>query len=225
LCGSLDESVTVELVLEVESRSEVGNVGTVAEERDDSGATFRIRTRTPEGASSHELLADGVVSLDIRGPTQMGRKGEARAIDTLLSRLRQDGYQPALEEGRDDHGEDAILLLQGERLTLQLVSVPGIPTLWRDANRDSAMTAVPVADAVKWIRDVVLAKSTNTSPAERATTIVVLDAGHAGILSAHEVVDAYLTSHGDPRIEFGLAGVWVVGPTASTTTRLGAGGF
>ena len=135
-CGSLDQTATVELV-GVESRCDVGHVGTVVEERDASGEQFRLRTQTPEGARSHELLADGVVSLTINGPTQTGRKGEARALDTLLNALRQEGQHPVLEAGRDERGEDGILLLQDERLTLQVVSVPSCPKLWRDANRDS----------------------------------------------------------------------------------------
>jgi hypothetical protein len=222
MCGSLDQSVTVEGV-GMEARGELGAGGTVTEERDASGEQFRIQTQTPGGARSHELLAAGVVSLNIHGPTQTGRKGERRALDTLLSRLRQEGHQPFLEEGWDERGEDGILLLQGDRLTLQVVSVPSDPKLWRDANHESATTSVPVADAAKWIRDAVFAKFTNTSPAERATTIVVLDAGLAGVLSAHEVADAYFALYGDPHLEFGLASVWLVGPTPSTTTRLGTG--
>lgn len=222
LCGSLDQSVTVELV-GVESHAEVDNVGTVAEERDASRKQFRVGTQTPKGARSHEVLADGVVSLNIHGPTQTGRKGETRAVDTLLSRLRQERHRPVLEAGRDERGEDGILLLQDERLTLQVVSVPSCPNLWREANRDSAMTSVPVAGAAKWIRDAIFAKFTNTSPAERAKTIVLLDAGLAGVLSAHEVADAYLALYGDPHLEFGLASTWLVGPTSSTTTRLGTG--
>jgi hypothetical protein len=222
LCGSLDQSAAIELV-GVKSRCEVGNVGTVAEERDASGEQFRIRTQTPGGARSHELLADGVVSLDIHGPTQTGRKGEARALDTLLSKLRQEGHEPVLEAGRDERGEDGILLFQEERLTLQVVSVPSCSKLWRDANRDSATTSVPVADAASWIRRAVFSKHINMSPPELATTIVVLDAGLAGVLSAHEVTDAYLAVYGDPRLEFGLASIWLVGPTPSTTTRLGTG--
>jgi hypothetical protein len=222
LCGSLDQSVTIK-VAGAEARFESGKVGTVREERDASGEPFRIRTQTPEGARSDELLADGVVSLNLHGPTQTGRKGEPRALDTLLSKLRQEGRQLVLEAGQDERGEDGILLFQGERLTLQVVSVPSCPKLWRDANRDSATTSVPVADAAKWIRDAVFVKFTNTSPAERGTTIVVLDAGLAGTLSAHEVADAYLALHGDPHLEFGLASIWLVGPTPSTTTRIGTG--
>jgi len=77
----------------------------------------------------------------------MGRKGEPRAVDTLLTRLRQEGLQPGLAAGRDERGEDAILLLQGERLTLQVVSVPSVAELWRDANRSSATTSAPAANA------------------------------------------------------------------------------
>lgn len=222
LCGSLDQSVTIELV-GVETRVEAGNVGTVAEERDASGEQFRVRVQTPAGARSDALLADGVVSLNIRGPIQIGRKGEPRALDTLRCRLLQEGHQPVLDLGRDQHGEDGILLFQDERLTLQVVTVPRCPSLWRDANSDLATTSVPVADAAKWVRDAVVAKFTNTPPAERATTILVLDAGLAGILSAHEIADAYLELHGDPHLEFELASIWLVGPTPSTTTRLGTG--
>jgi hypothetical protein len=222
LCGSLDQSVTVELV-GLESHCKEGNVGTVAEERDASGKQLQIRNQTPEGARSHEQLADGAVSLSIQGPTQTGRKGEARALDTFLNRLRQDGHEPVLEAGRDDRGEDGILILQDGRLTLQVVTVPSSPKLWRDANRGTATTSVPVSDASEWIRHAVSAKSTNTSPAERASTIVVLDAGLAAVLSAHEVVDAYLALYGDPHLEFGLASIWLVGPTSSTTSRLGTG--
>ena len=221
-CLSMDESVTVGID-GVAACGKAGNVGTVAEERGASGEQFRIRTQTPGGARSRELLADGVVSLNIHGPTETGRKGESRALDTLLSRLRQEGHQPVLEAGRDERGEDGILLLQDKRLTLQVVSVPSDLKLWRDANRGSATMSVTVADAAKWIRDAVFAKFTNTSPAERATTILVLDAGLAGVLSAHEVADAYLALYEDPHFEFGLASIWLVGPTPSTTVRLGAG--
>lgn len=221
-CGSLDQTVSIELVGLV-ARCELGNLGTVAEERDASGARFRVRVQTPAGARSDALLVDGVVTLNIHGPVEIGRKGEPRALDTLLCRLREDGHQPILETGRDQLGEDGILLLQDQRLTLQVTLVPSCPKLWRDAIRDSAATSVPVADGAKWVRDAVVAKFTNTSPAARATTILVLDAGLAGILSAHEVVDAYLALHGDPHIEFGLASIWLVGPTPSTTAQLGTG--
>lgn len=207
----------------MESRCEVGDAGTVTEERDASGEQLRIRTQTSEGARSHELLADGIMSLNINGPTQTGRKGEGRAIDTLLSTLRQEGHQPVLDEGQDERGEDGILLIQDERLTVQVVSVPSCSNLWRDANLGSATRSASVADAANWIRNALFAKFTNTSPAERGRTIVVLDAGLAGVLSAHEVVDAYLALYGDPHVEFGLASVWLVGPTPSTSTRLGIG--
>ena len=219
----MDESVTVGLVGEA-ACGKPGNVGAVAEERDAFGQQLRIRTQTPGGARSHELLVDGAVSLNIHGPTQTGRRGEPRVLDTLLSRLRQEGHQPVLEEGpRDGHGEDGILLLEGKRLTLQVVTVPRDAKLWHDANRDSGTMSVTVADAANWIRDAVLVKLTKTSPAERAKTILVLDAGHAGVLSADEVTDAYLALYGDPHVAFGLASIWLVGPTLSTTTRLGTG--
>jgi hypothetical protein len=140
------------------------------------------------------------------------------------ARLGVPGYRMGLSVSRRaDPAARKVTKVATSPITTQVVSVPSCPELWRDANRDSATTSVPVADAAKWIRDAVFAKFTNTSPAERATTIVVLDAGLAGILSAHEVADAYLGLHGDPHLEFGLASIWLVGPTPSTTTRIGTG--
>lgn len=193
----------------------------VAEEHTVSGAQFRVRVQTPTGASSDALLATGDVSLNVRGPTQLGRNGEPRVFDTLLCKLREEGHQPIFKEGRDQFGEDGILQFQGQDLTLQVVSVPSCPKLWRDANRDSAKTVISVEDGAKWIRDAVRAKFTKTSPRERPKTILVLDVGLVGILSAQEVTNVYLACYGEPHLEFEFASIWLVGPTPSTTTRLG----
>lgn len=216
-------SVSIEVV-GAEMRFASGRVGTVTEERDATGEHLQIRTRTPEGARSDEQLADGVLSLNIYGPTQAGSKGEPRAIGILLGRLRQEGHQVSLDpHWENERGEDGILLFRNERLTLQVVTVPSIPVLWKNAKLGSAKTSVSVTDAANWIREAVVAKFTVTSPAECARTIIVLDAALAGILSAHEVVDTYLGLYEDPKIEFGLASIWLVGPTTSTTIRIGTG--
>jgi hypothetical protein len=222
VCGSLDQSVTVELVGQ-DIHTKQGNVGTVTEERDATGAQLQVRNRTPEGAHSDALLTDGSVSLNISGPIQIGRKGESRALDTLLCKLLQEGHQSTVEAGRDSFGEDGILRHNGECLTLQVVSVPSSTTFWRDAILGSVTVAVSLADGVKWVRDAVVAKIAHTPPAERGRTILVLDAALAGVLSAHEIADAYLGLYGDPQVEFGLAGIWLVGPTTSTTMQLGIG--
>jgi len=160
------------------------------------------------------------VSLDIQGPIQIGRKGEPRALDTLLCKLREEEQQPILKSGRDQFGEDGILQLQDKCFTLQVVSLPSCSDLWRDANRDSARKSVSVEVAAKWIWDAVFAKSNNTSPVERPKTILVLDAGLAGIISTNEVTNAYLSLYGDP-IKFGFKSIWLVGPTTNTTILLG----
>jgi len=222
LCGSLDQSVAIELIGQ-ELRASNGNVGLVREERNASGEQFSIRTQTPEGARSEELLANNIVSANIIGPTQTGRKGEPRAISILMNRLQQEGYQPIFEIGRDHCGEDGVFTIQNERLTLQIVTVPSDPKLWRNANYDSATISMSVEEAGKYIQEAICKKFKRTSRGELTKTLLVLDAGLIGILSAHEVVSAYLTLYGDPYLEFGFASIWLVGPTASTTTQLGTG--
>jgi hypothetical protein len=222
LCGSLNPSITIGLT-GLELSSNIGNLGPVTEERNASGEQFRIRTQTPEGARSDELLANDIVSVKIKGPTQTGRKGEPRTINTLLNRLQQEGYQPIFEAGRDQHGEDGVLIIQNERLTLQIVTAPSIPKLWHDANLDSATKSMSVEGAAKCIQETICKKFNKTSQDELAKTFLVLDAGLVGILSAHEVVNAYLALYGDPYLGFGFANIWLVGPTPSTTTQLGTG--
>lgn len=218
-CGSMDVTV---LAQGVEARSAVGNVGTVAEEGHISDGEFRVRVQTPGGARSEGHLTAADLSLKAGGAIEMGRKGEPRVVATLLAKLNQGEAQAELVPGaEDERGEDSILRIQGERRILQVVSVPSAREFWRDASRSTAEMSASVPDAVTWLRETITAKSSKTPPAERSKTILALDAVHAGVLARDEVMDAYHQLHGDPEDEFGFAGIWLVGPTVSTTTRLG----
>lgn len=219
-CGSLDQSITIDLV-GVELHCESGNVGTVTDERTASGA--KLRTQTPGGAHSDSSLTRKDVSFNINGSIEIGRKGESRALGTLLQKFQEEGFQVTLKTGQDDRGEDGVLQFKDQCLTLQVVLVPRCPKLWHDAIRDSVTTTVPITTSIEWIYEAIQAKHTKTSTGERAKTILILDVGLTGILSSNEVVSTYLDLHNDPHTEFKFASIWLVGPTSSTTIQLGNG--
>jgi hypothetical protein len=62
-------------------------------------------------------------------------------------------------------------------------------------------------------------KCARTPVAERACTIVALDAGHSAVLI--EAIDAYIQQHGEPTDIYGVASVWFVGPSELLVRRVG----
>lgn len=213
------QSVTVGLT-GVQARGEIGNIGTVGEARDAANGLYGIQVQTPKGARSDVTLSKDSISISIQGPTETGRKGEYRVLDILQQIFHGGGLRAIFEQGKDDYGEDQILRLDDEVFTLQIVTVPRNHNLWHAANTGLATTSGTAVDGASWIRDAILAKVNKTPLAERGKTILVLDAGLAGVLSAPEVLETYFERHSDPRHEFGLAAVLLVGPTTNTTKSL-----
>lgn len=75
---------------------------------------------------------------------------------------------------------------------------------------------VGIESEINWIRQAVLLKFGDTSTKERPKTVLALDANHAGVLTSKQIAAMYMDRYGDPRVEFGFAATWVVGPDWST---------
>jgi hypothetical protein len=219
-CGALEQSTSVKLE-GVLGFGHAGSLGIVAQHGNPSDSSYRLQVQTPSGTRSDARLVDGIVSVEVRGSSDVGRRGEPAALETFVQVLQGQGLEPTLLLGRDGHGEDALLSTMTRTYTVQVVTVPSAPTFWRGAAVDSAATRVPSDAAAGWVRDCIIAKAKNTSPAERPATLLALDACLAGVVGSQEVVSTYLAKHPSPRDEFNFAGTWVIGPTASTSTQLG----
>jgi hypothetical protein len=161
------------------------------------------------------------VTVEVRGASDVGRRGEPQALDTLVQVLEEQGLRPKLLSGRDAHGEDAVLSSSTREYTVQVITVPRAADFWHAAATSSASTRVSSESAAEWVREAVVAKALNTSPAERPATLLALDARLAGVVGTLEVVAAYLSKYSAPASEFSFAGTWLIGPTASTSTQLG----
>jgi len=108
-------------------------------------------------------------------------------------------------------------------LTLQITTVPSAPEFWRAAHRSSARTEVSEQHAHEWLRTAIATKAARLPQRQRASTVLAIDARHAGVLGTPALIDRYLASFGSPSSEFGLASVWVVGPTPKYCRRVGSG--
>lgn len=183
--------------------------------------TYRIQVQTHGGTRSDARLHDGAVTLSVTGASDVGRRGEPDALNTLLAALRDQGLSPAQSTANDERGEDAVIEISGRRYIIQFVTVPPSSRFWHRAARGTGETAAGIESALRWIRQAALAKFQNTSPRERPKTVLALDAHHAGVLASKQIFIAYLSCYPDPHSEFGFAATWLVGPDTSSSAQIG----
>ena len=165
----------------------------------------------------------GVVSLDVEGSASIGRSSERRVTEILHEAMSADRRGVVVTQGSDDRGEDGLLHIGSRTLTLQITAVPAEPHFWRAAHVSSATTEVQQPHAENWLHTAIVNKAARLSLEQRSSTVLAIDARHAGVLGTATLVDGDLATYGCPSREFGFASVWVVGPTVRYCRRLGSG--
>ena len=220
-CGSTDSTQVVEIVAvdEIDVASSIGLLATSGSRHDQ---TYRIQVQSHGGTRSDARLSGDAVTLSVSGASDVGRRGEAAALNVLMAALRDQGLGPTQSMANDDRGEDAVIGIARARYTVQFVTVPSDWRFRGCAARGSAKAKAGIESALGWIRDAALEKFRGTSPAERPRTVLALDVHHAGVLTSNQIAIAYLTRYPDPRLEFGFAAMWLVGPDASASTQIGS---
>ncbi len=193
-------------------------VGLVVEGRPDSPEGRRVDSKPASGGRSFSRTeVDGGFTVELSGVLDRGRDNERHAIETLIKALRVSGRKASLNsEAQDERGEDGILILDGTRIGVQVVSVPAEPAVWKTlADGGSCEVTGTIDDAVKIIREALEHKR-----GKAVDTLLVLDAAHFGALVGPLLVQAYSRSYGNPEHEFSLAEAWLVGPTPRSVFRL-----
>jgi hypothetical protein len=193
-------------------------IGMIVEGDPNSPTGRRVESRAASGGTADSsVAADGTFQASLSGPLDLGRKGEHRVMETLCNKLRERGADVHVEDdARDDFGEDGILVIDGRRTPVQIVTVPNKATIWKDLNVNKTATlSGDLQAAVSILRDAVVAKSVKGK-----ATILALDVAHVGAIVNRALVDAYLTAFGDPVAEFSFGAVWLVGPTPRSTIEL-----
>jgi hypothetical protein len=193
-------------------------IGAHVEQPDASGGKH-VESQPAEGgkAVSH-IAADGSYSAEFSGVLYKGKPAEPHARRILVDALQRAG-QTANETDKkpiDADGEDGFVDIDGSEFVVQVVTMPADGTLWGEVARHGrAARAGQLSDAVALVRGAIEHKAH-----ARKNCVLVLDAANIGALPTPALVEAYMKAHGDPAAEFGLAQVWLVGPTPTSTFRL-----
>jgi len=194
-------------------------VGIVVEGPPESPNGRRVDSRPASGGCAYSITdGTGAFAAELSGPLDRGRRREGHALEVLIQALRARGDDVApLSGSRDDRGEDGLLLINGNRVPVQFVSLPVDPSLWKElSSRDTASRSGTIQDAVQLVRQALSHKK-----GKAAGTILVLDAAHIGAIVGPSLVESYYAAFDDPEEEFSLIEAWIVGPTLRSAIRLG----
>jgi hypothetical protein len=195
----------------------------VIDGKDPETGETHIRVNSPDATSEARVSPTGEIRLQVEG-AEAGRKSELWTIKTLRQALRSSGIAASKLEAADSRGEDAVFRVENVDYVVQVATTPSVPEFWREASTSSARTEVGRQKGVEWLRQTIENKAAVIPPSQRATTILAVDARHAGVLAADPLVAAsYCSQFNSPACEYGFASVWIVGPTTKHCVRLGDG--
>ena len=182
----------------------------------------RVLLSAPAGRSESRVTPIGDVSVNVeRGDP--GRSGEATVMHILADKLRQLGIDCTIAPGVDDRGEDGVLVAGERRLTVQVVTILAEPEFWSQAKRRSASRKMTAADAAEVLRSTIDKKGKTIAPAQARTILLAIDARYAASLISDSVLLEYTGRSPSQISTYAFASVWVVGPTADQTKRIGDG--
>jgi hypothetical protein len=194
-------------------------VGLVVEGPLDRPEGRRVDSRPASGGRAHSRTdSSGGFTAELSEPLDRGRTAEAHAISVLIKALCDRGDQVTLLSGsRDDHGEDALLSINGHQTPVQVVSLPADQSLWRQLSSEgTAVREGTRLNSVELVRQALLRKK-----GKAVNTLLVIDAAQLGAIISHSLVEHYRAAYLDPEEEFSLIEAWLVGPTARSAIRLG----
>lgn len=198
-----------------------GNIGTVHESDPEDPEGRFVHSHPASGGASHSVTdSSGTVAASMAGDLSFGKSAETAAMDRIIEAIRQRGdiVELVLKRDEDDQrGNDAVLLVNGNRVNVQIVSLPADAQLIKTLEKSGKAELEP-SDAVE-----VLRRSMEKKRHKANDTILVLDAAQLGAVASPNVVGAYLDRYGDPEVEYGVRELWIAGPTTRSTIRLNRG--
>lgn len=189
------------------------------------GEVETIQYFTASGSRSDSTLSPAGIELTLRAPVNAGRISEPPVTERVLRHLRSEGRVASLLEAEDNRGEDSVIVCDGERITVQIVTVPGSTEFLKQASLGSASTTVTNEGAAHWIASAVKKKQGKYALTDRAHTLLAIDAQMVGVLASPQVAAAVAQFHGDICQQSGFGAVWIVGPSDSRCTRIGSSSF
>lgn len=218
--GTIELSINL---IGVESKSATGRVGVVNDTNSEDGQYIKYTAST--GAQSDSSLVGNFITISVKPPIDIGRLGESRVLVCVQNSLRMTGKnlrEPLEEErARDDRGEDGVLIIDDNRVVLQIVTVRPNASFWPSVAQGEGKASVKLSNATEWINNAVSKKAQRYQNEFKSSMLLAVDVGHMGVLATSIVGAQYLQTYGDPTIQYGFGGVWLIGPTENNILHLG----
>jgi hypothetical protein len=194
-------------------------IGTVVESPPDHRGGRRVEYSPASGGRAvSDTDSAGSFRADLSGPLERGKSNEWHVMKVLQAALKEQGHEVSRKRGaQDDRGQDGLLVVDGRQVEVQIVTVPSDTEVWKTLNATGASSrSGDLRAQVRLIRGALEHKANKARGA-----LVALDAAHFGALVSRKLVDAYLAEYGSPVEEFSFFDVWIIGPTARSSARLG----
>jgi hypothetical protein len=197
----------------------LGSPATVAEQN--LSDQRRLQVNSGAGTRSLSTLSNtGEINIVADGRPDIGKKSEARVQDILLDCLRSVGHVATLIDGaRDEYGEDGLVILDGDRMTIQITAVVPSDEFWHQSAKGGAAISGFASQGATWLHAAIMRKVGAIAQEQRRTTVLAIDARHLGVLVDPTVLIAYEKDYGSCA-RFGFRAAWVVGPVVAHSSRL-----
>lgn len=203
----------------VECKSATGRIGTVIDTNSEDGQ--HIKLTAPTGAQSDSSLVGNLLTILAKPPVDVGTPGQPRVLTCIENSLKMAGKTTKSLPANDDRGEDGVLIIDDNRITIQIVTAKPDASFWKSVANGAGTASVEISEAVKRINDAISEKAQHYQNEFKSSMLLAVDVGHMGVLASSKVGEKYLQTYGDPTIQYGFGGVWLIGPTENNILRLG----
>ncbi len=205
----------------VEVKCIAGQVGTVADSPTSLGGQ-QIRYAAPTGSRSDASMECNLLTLQVKPPIDVGKLGEPRVLACVVAYLDKNGKESATLPATDQAGEDGVLQIYGDRVTVQIVTATPSASFWGRVAKGSGEVQAELTEATDWIHTAIAEKAKLYPKVNKSSMLLAVDVVHMGVLAGAVLGTQYLKTHGDPSARFGFGAVWLVGPTENHILTLGS---
>ncbi len=181
----------------------------------------QIRYKSPKGAKSEASLVGGSLHAQIYPPVDIGRPGEPRVMSCVMAYLTKAGKNPVMLSAIDKSGEDGVLEILDERVTVQIVAASAGQGFWGQVAQGGSEVHVELNGALPWIYSAISEKAKRYPSEYKKRMLLAVDVAHLGVLAGQAFGEKYLKQYGDPTTKFNFGAVWLVGPTENNVLILG----
>ena len=206
-----------------EIKSAIGQIGTVVETSSEDEQC--IKYISPAGAQSNSSLTGHFLTISVKPPIDIGRRGESRVLACIKNNLIKVGKNlrepQASEKAKDNRGEDGVLIIDEHRIVLQIVTIRPDENFWRNVAKGEGVANAEISEVLKWINNTISNKAKLYENSFKLSMLLAIDVGHMGVIASELVGSLYIDAYGDPTIQYGFGGIWLIGPIENNIFILG----